>query len=53
MLQVALFEEASMKTATVWIEDGAFSLFFRPHREEFGSSSVQVSRNWPSKEKKC
>ena len=29
-----------MKTATEWIEDGAFALFFRPHRRAFGSSSV-------------
>ena len=29
-----------MKTATEWIEYGAFALFFRPHRRAFGSSSV-------------
>ena len=29
-----------MKTATEWIEDGVFALFFRPHRWAFGSSSV-------------
>ena len=30
----------STKTSTVWIEDEAFALFFRPDRVAFGSSSV-------------
>ena len=53
MLKVALFDEVSMKTATVWIEDGAFALFFRPHRRGvLGSSSVPVPGILTSKAKK-
>ena len=41
-----------MKTATVWIEDAAFSLFFRPHRGTFDISNVPATGNFPSKEKR-
>ena len=34
-----------MKTFTVWIEDEAFALFFRPHRGAFGRSSVSASQS--------
>ena len=37
----------SMKTATVWIKDRAFALFF-PYRGTFGSSSVPSPGNLPS-----
>ena len=30
-----------MKTATVWIEDGVFALFFRPHHRTFGAQVSQ------------
>ena len=30
-----------MKTATVWIEDGVFALFFRPHHGAFGAQVSQ------------
>lgn len=43
----------SMKTARVWIKDGAFALsFFCPHRGTFGSSSVPSPGNLPSTAKK-
>ena len=32
----------STKTSTVWIEDEAFALYFRPDRVAFGSSSVSA-----------
>lgn len=42
-----------MKTARVWIKDGAFALsFFCPHRGTFGSSSVPSPGNLPSTAKK-
>ena len=41
-----------MKTATVWIEDAAFSLFFRPHRGAFDISNVPTTGNFSSKEKR-
>ena len=34
-----------MKTATVWIEDGVFALFFRPYHGAFGSSGVLAPGN--------
>ena len=40
-----------MTTTTVWIEDGAFALFFRPHRGAFDSSSVPAPGNFPSNKK--
>ena len=45
MLKVALFRVQSMKTATVWIEDRVFALFFRPYHGAFGSSSVPAPGN--------
>ena len=39
-----------MTTAIVWIEDGAFALFFRPHRGAFDSSNVPAPGNLPSNE---
>ena len=41
-----------MKTATVWIEDATFALFFHPHRGAFGISNVPATGNFPSKEKR-
>ena len=41
-----------MKTATVWFEDAAFSLFLRPHRGTFDISNVPATGNFPSKEKR-
>ena len=38
-----------MKTATVWIEDAAFALLFRPHR---GAFDISTTGNFPSKEKR-
>ena len=42
----------SMKTTTMLIEDGAFALFFRPHRGAFGSLSFPTPENLPSDAKK-
>ena len=42
----------SMKNVTVFTEDGAFALFFRPHPGGFDSSRVPTPGNWPSKAKK-
>ena len=39
----------SMKTIAVLTEDGAFSLFFRPHPKGFDSSGVPTPGNLPSK----
>ena len=38
-----------MKTATVWIEDAAFALLFRPH---LGAFDISATGNFPSKEKR-
>ena len=42
----------SMKNVTVFTEDGAFALFFRPHPRGFDSSRVPTPGNLPSKAKK-
>ena len=42
----------SMKNVAVFPEDGAFALFFHPHRGGFDSSRVPTPRNLPSKAKK-
>ena len=42
----------SMKNGTVFTEDGAFALFFRPHPGGFDSSRVPTPGNLPSKAKK-
>ena len=42
----------SMKNVTVFTEDGAFALFFRPHPKGFDSSRVPTPGNLPSKAKK-
>ena len=42
----------SMKNVAVSTEDGAFTLFFRPHPGEFDSSRVSTLGNLPSKAKK-
>ena len=42
----------SMKNVAVLTEDGAFALFFRPHRGGFNSSRVPTPGNLPSKAKK-
>ena len=34
-----------MRTATVWIEDGVFALFFRPYQGAFGGSNVPAPGN--------
>ena len=41
-----------MKSVAVLMEDGAFALFFRPHRGGFDSSRVPTTRNLPSQAKK-
>ena len=40
-----------MKKIAVLTEDGAFSLFFRPHPKGFDSSGVPTPGNLPSKAK--
>ena len=42
----------SMKNVAVFPEDGAFALFFRPHRGGFDSSRVPTPGNLPSKAKR-
>ena len=42
----------SMKNVAVLTEDGAFTLFFRPHRGGFNSSRISIPGNLPSKAKK-
>ena len=42
----------SMKNVTVFTEDRAFALFFRPHPGGFDSSTVSTPGNLPSKAKK-
>ena len=41
-----------MKNVAALTEDGAFALFFRPHRGGFDSSRVPTPGNLPSKAKK-
>ena len=41
-----------MKNVAALTEDGAFALFFRPHRGGFDSSRVSTPGNLPSKAKK-
>ena len=41
-----------MKNVTVFTEDGAFALFFRPHPRGFDSSRVPTPGNLPCKAKK-
>ena len=41
-----------MKNVAVVTDDGAFALFFRPHRGAFGSSRAPNPGNLPSKAKK-
>ena len=41
-----------MKNVAVVTDDGAFALFFRPHRGAFGSSRAPTPGNLPSKAKK-
>ena len=41
-----------MKNVALLTEDGAFALFFRPHRGGFDSSRVPTSGNLPSKAKR-
>ena len=42
----------SIKNVAVLSEDGAFALFFRPHRGGFDSSRVSTPGNLPSNAKK-
>ena len=42
----------SMKNVAVFMEDGAFALFFRPHPGGFDGSRVPTPKNLPSKAKK-
>ena len=41
-----------MKNVALLTEDGAFALFFRPHRGGFDSSRVPTPGNLPSKAKR-
>ena len=40
-----------MKNVAVLMDDGALTLFFRPHRGGFDSSRVPTPGNFPSKSK--
>ena len=57
MLKMALFQPPPqgafpVKNVEVLSEDGAFALFFRPHRGGFDSSRVSTPGNLPSNAKK-
>ena len=53
MLKMALLECAiTMTNVAVLTEDGALTLFFRPHPGGFDSSRVPTPGNLPSKAKK-
>ena len=52
MLKMALFDCAINKKCCIFLEDGAFALFFCPHPGGFDSSRVPTPGNLPSKAKK-
>ena len=52
MLKMATFDCVLNENVAVLTEDGAFALFFRPHRGRFDSSRVPTPGNLPSKTKK-
>ena len=52
MLKMALLTVRAMKNVVVLTEDGACTLFFRPHPGGFDSSRVPTPGNLPSKAKK-